>query len=324
MKQILDSELVLNKDGSIYHLKLRAEHIADTIIVVGDQHRVDMVSKYFDRIEHKIQNREFRTHTGILNNTRLSVMSTGIGTDNIDIALNELDAIVNIDLKTRMVKEKLKSLNIVRLGTSGAVQRDIPVDSFVLSKYGLGFDGLLNFYRTTMTNSNGSIDRDGGQGTRDERGTSDVIENEMTDSFIKHTNWSERLARPYIVKGSDKLIEQLGDGLLKGITASAPGFYGPQGRVLRLALSYPEMNAMITSFKYIRASSKLRRDSAGKGERIVNFEMETSALYGLGKLLGHDTCTICAIIANRIRKEYSKDHQKTIDEMIKFVLEKLT
>lgn len=290
MKQIPSSELILNPDGSIYHLKLKPEHIADTIILVGDPHRVEMISKYFDRIEHKIQNREFTTHTGILNNTRLSVLSTGIGTDNIDIVLNELDAIVNIDLQTRQIKSQLKTLNIIRLGTSGALQRDIPVDSLVLSKYGLGFDGLLNFYSSSPTGE--------GWGA-------------MTDAFIKHTNWNEKLARPYIVKASDKLLEQLGEGLLKGITATASGFYGPQGRVLRLPVSYPELNEKITTFSY-------------KGERITNFEMETSALYGLGKLLGHNTCTVCAIIANRIAKQYSKDYKKTVDKMIQLVLERLT
>ncbi|MBN4051280.1 nucleoside phosphorylase [bacterium AH-315-M05] len=299
MKQIPASELILNSDGSIYHLKLKPEHIADNIILVGDPHRVEMVSKYFDHIEHKIQNREFTTHTGTLNNARLSVISTGIGTDNIDIVLNELDAIVNIDLQTRQIKSQLKTLNIIRLGTSGALQRDIPVDSIVLSKYGLGLDGLLNFYLTPYP----SPEEEG-------RTNSILTEDDMTDAFIKHTNWNEKLARPYIVKASDKLVEQLGEGLLKGITITAPGFYGPQGRILRLPLSYPELNEKITTFNH-------------KDERITNFEMETSALYGLGKLLGHHTCTICAIIANRIAKQYSKDYIKTVDKMIQLVLERL-
>src|SRR3990172_1129229 len=300
MKQIPSSELILNPDGSIYHLKLRHEHIADTIIMVGDPDRVEMVSKYFDRIEHKIQNREFRTHTGILNNAPLSVISTGIGTDNIDIVLNELDAIVNIDLQTRQIKSKLKSLNIIRLGTSGSLQKDIPVDSLVLSKYGLGFDGLLNFYRGNA----GNVEALHATPLHSLHSPAAI-----RDAFIKHTNWNEKLAKPYIVKGSDKLAEQLGEGLLTGITATAPGFYGPQGRVLRLPLSYPELNKKIETFNY-------------NGERITNFEMETSALYGLGKLLGHNTCTICAIIANRVSKQYSKDCKKMVDAMIRLVLER--
>lgn len=288
MEKIAESELVLNPDGSIYHLKLRPEHVANDIIIVGDQGRVTTVSDNFDHIEHKIQNREFCTHTGTINGKRITAMSTGIGTDNIDIVLNELDAIVNIDLETRTIKEDKVSLNIIRLGTSGALQEDVPVDSMVMSSYGLGFDGLLNFYEGK-----------------------DVMEEDMSQAFIEHTQWGQNLSRPYIVKASEELSARIGEGMISGITATAPGFYGPQGRILRLPLAYPAQNEKISSFNY-------------EGHRITNYEMETSALYGLGKMMGHNTCTVCAIIANRIVQKYSEDYQATVSKMIKIVLERLT
>ena len=288
MNKIPESELVLNPDGSVYHLKLRPEHIAETVIIVGDPHRVSMVSNYFDSIEYSIENREFVTHTGYVGEKRLTVLSTGIGTDNIDIAINELDAAVNIDLKTRTVKENFKSLKIIRLGTSGAVQEDIPCDSFVISSHGLGFDGLLNFYNVPK----GIVDQD------------------LTNAFLSHSKWDNALPRPYIVAGSDILLKELGKNMIQGITATSPGFYGPQGRVLRLPLFDPYQNEKITSFGFA-------------GLRITNYEMETSALYGLGKMLGHQTCTICAIIANRLAKTYSKDYKKTVDKMIGIVIERL-
>ncbi len=289
MTNFSESELILNPDGSIYHLKLRPEHIADTIIIAGDPDRVGAISKYFDKTEYKIQNREFLTHTGYINNKRLSVLSTGIGTDNIDIVLNELDALANIDLKTREVKEKHTALNIIRLGTSGALQSDIPVDSFVMSIYGLGLDGLLNFYKSEKN----------------------VFENELTEAFIKHSGWNKDLPKPYIVKCSEILAEKTGYDMIKGITATAPGFYGPQGRRLRLELRYPELNKKMETFNY-------------KNHRITNFEMETSALYGLGALLRHNTITICAIIANRINKQFSKDYKKSVEKLIQLVLNRIT
>jgi len=248
-----------------------------------------LVSKYFDHIEFKMQNREFTTHTGILNKKRLTVISTGIGTDNIDIFLNELDALVNIDLKERTIKKDKKSLTVVRIGTSGSLQGDVPVDSFVLSDYGLGLDGLLNFYK----------------------GHQQVIEKEITEAFIRHSNWNKNLAFPYIVKGSEDLIKKLESGCIKGITATASGFYAPQGRTLRLLPEINDLNEMLSSFSF-------------ENKRITNFEMETSALYGLSALLGHQACTVCAIIANRIEKQYSKDYKKTVDQLIQFVLGKLT
>ena len=289
MKILQESELVLNTDGSVYHLKLKPEYIADTIIVVGDQGRVKTVSKHFDNIEYQISNREFVTHTGTLNKKRLTVLSTGIGTDNIDIVMNELDAAVNIDLKTRQLKPQHTILNIIRLGTSGALQADIPVDSFVLSTHGIGCDGLLNFYKF------------------DEN----ILDKRMMDAFIKYTAWSKNLPRPYIIKGSDKLEKLLGKGLYKGVTATASGFYGPQGRILRIPLAMPQLNERIESFNF-------------EGHRISNFEMETSALYGLGAMLGHNMVTVCALIANRVTNEYSVDHQQVIRNLVEVVLDRIT
>ena len=286
MKKFKETELILNPDGSIYHLKLRPEQIADTVFVVGDQGRVPMISKYFDRIEHKVQNREFLTHTGYFSRKRLSVVSTGIGTDNIDIVLNELDAAVNIDLEKRALKDRHTSLNIIRLGTTGALQAEIPIDTMVASAFGLGFDGLMHFYDFNPS----------------------LAEMDMANAFTNHLNWNSKLSDPYIFSASPLLLNHMAANLIKGITCTANGFYGPQGRELRLSLAYPEMNNLIEQFQY--------------GEyKITNLEMETSALYGLGKLLDHHTLTICNVIANRVRKEYSKDAKKSVDEMIRYALE---
>lgn len=289
LEQIPESELILNPDGSIYHLRLRPEHLSENIIVVGDPGRIETVSKRFQKVELKIQNREFLTHTGWFNDKRITVLSTGIGTDNIDIVLNELDALVNIDLEKRTVKKDHTALNIVRIGTSGALQDDIPVDSFVLSSYGLGFDGLLNFYD----------------------GLKKINEKAMVKTFMEQASWNKKFAKPYIIKASPMLEKRLSDGLITGITATASGFYGPQGRTLRLPPSRPDLNETLTSFKY-------------NGLRITNFEMETSALYGLSALLGHNACTICAIIANRIARQYSKDYKKSVEALIDLVLQRLT
>ncbi len=278
----------MNPDGSVYHLKLKPEHVAPNVIVVGDQGRVEVITQHFEKIEHKIQNREFLTHTGYYRGERITVLSTGIGTDNIDIVINELDAVVNIDLEKRVQKEKHTALNIVRLGTSGALQEDIPVDTYVASAYGLGFDGLLHFYRY------------------DEG----LTETAMEDAFMKHTGWSERLARPYIVAGSDELLKRVAADLRKGVTATAHGFFGPQGRELRIPLAFPGLNDKMADFSH-------------NGQRITNFEMETSALYALGRILGHNTLTVCNIIANRARKEYSENYQESVKKMISYVLDKI-
>ncbi len=288
MKEVKESELILNPDGSIYHLKLLPEDIADTIIVVGDQNRVEAISKHFSQIDCKKSNREFVTHTGIFNGKRVTALSTGIGTDNIDIVVNELDALVNFDLKARTINKTHKSLNIIRLGTSGALQPGVDVDTFVVSEYGLGLDGLLNFYDAEH-----------------------IYEKEMSEAFIKHTGWSDKLPYPYIVKASESLIRRIGEGLKTGITATAPGFYGPQGRVLRLPLADKGINRKIEKFRY-------------KGNRINNFEMETSALLGLCKMLGHNAVTVCDIIANRVTKSFSKDYKKSVEELIRLVLERIS
>jgi len=288
-RQIPDSELIINPDGSIFHLKLQPEQLADIVLLVGDPGRVSSVSRHFEKIEHQVSNREFITHTGVYNNKRISVLSTGIGTDNIDIVVNELDALVNIDLKSRKAKSETKSLQLIRLGTSGSLQKDIDTDSFLVSSYGLGMDGLLNYY--------GNLES--------------IVETKMSEAFQLHTQWKTGLPYPYIVKASEKLLTSLGKGLKAGITATAPGFYGPQGRVLRIPLAVPGMNDAFTSFQY-------------EGERITNFEMETSALYGLSKHLGHEALTICSIIANRLAKTYSKDYKITVDKMISLVLNRLT
>ncbi len=285
---IKESELILNPDGSVYHLNLKPEHIASTIIFVGDQDRVAKISKHLDTIEFETQKREFKTHTGTYKGKRLTVMSTGIGPDNIDIVMNELDALVNIDLETREVKKDLKSLNIIRVGTSGSLQGDVPVDSFVLSTHGLDLNGMLHFYQ---------IDP--------------ICNPEIEDAFISHTNWHKDKARPVIIGNSEKL-ENLLDGskVYKGVTATAGGFYGPQGRVLRLPLFDDEMNAKMDSFNY-------------NGIKITNFEMETSVIYGLAKLLGHHACSLNAIIANRPNGTFSKDSKKAVEELIKYTLNKL-
>jgi uridine phosphorylase len=288
MNKIPDSELILNPNGSIFHLHLLPHQISNIILLVGDPGRVEMVSNNFDSIEHKVQNREFATHTGTYNNKRVSVVSTGIGTDNIDIVINELDALVNIDLKERVVKKEHTQLKLIRIGTSGALQKEIDVDSFVLSQYGLGMDGLLHFYKNNFKE-----------------------EEEILNAFIAQTGWGAPLNAPYLVKGSTQLFDLLKEGMHNGITATACGFYGPQGRRLRLDMAIDSLNEKLTAFNY-------------KEHRITNFEMETSALFGLSKLLGHEAITACAIIANRIKKEYSKDYKVTVDKLVKIILQRLT
>lgn len=287
--KIGESELIINQDGSIFHLHLFPEDIANDIILVGDPGRVEVVASFFDHIELKKQNREFYTITGSLRGKRLTVISTGIGTDNIDIVVNELDAIANIDLKTRTKKEGHKTLNLIRIGTSGSLQEYLPVDSYLMSKRSIGFDGLLNFYANRNS----------------------VSDLEFEAAFKNFVNWDNLLPSPYVVDASEELIKKLdGENMVKGITISAPGFYGPQGRQLRLPILDKNINDKIEAFEF-------------KGQKITNYEMESSAIFGLSKLLGHNAITICAIIANRRRKEYSKDYKPVIEELIKIVLERL-
>jgi uridine phosphorylase len=285
MQPIAESELIINSRGAIYHLDLRPEELATTIITVGDPDRVATVSKYFDSIEHRSQHREFVTHTGYIGKKRITVISTGIGTDNIDIVLNELDALVNIDLDQRTPKNTLTHLTIIRVGTSGALQADIPVDSFVASTHGLGIDNLLNFYRHEENEE----------------------ENQLLHSFITQTQLHHRLAHPYISGASAALIRHFVDGYHQGITVTCPGFYGPQGRVLRLGLSQPELIDHLTSFAY-------------GPHRITNFEMETAGIYGLGKILGHHCLSLSAILVNRITKEGSRDGSAAVEQLIRQTL----
>ncbi|MGB5007844.1 MAG: nucleoside phosphorylase [Ferruginibacter sp.] len=289
MQRIAESELIINSRGAIYHLDVRPEELAGTIIVVGDPERVKKVSIHFDKIEHRLQHREFITHTGYIGNKHVSVISTGIGPDNIDIVFNELDALANIDFETRTIKEKLAKLNIIRFGTSGSLQADIPVDSFVASTHGLGLDNLLNFYKYEKT----------------------AADQEMANAFTEQTGLDIQITRPYAFSGSDLLLQKFGDHFHKGITVTCPGFFGPQGRVLRLGLSSPELVDRLTHFNF-------------NNHRITNFEMETSAIYGLGKLMGHECLSVNAIIANRVVKEFSKDSDAAVEKMIKKALEALT
>ena len=289
MQRIAESELIINGRGAIYHLDVRPEELATTVITVGDPDRVAEVSKYFDEVEIKRQHREFVTHTGRVGKKRLSVVSTGIGPDNIDIVLNELDALVNIDFETRLIKESLTSLNIVRVGTSGSLQADIPVDSFVASTHGLGLDNLLNYYRLEHNDQ----------------------ENQLLHSFVTHTQLHAQITNPYISLAGTNLLKDFVDGFHQGITVTCPGFYGPQGRVLRLGIKNPSLINQLTTFSFGQ-------------HRITNFEMETSAIYGLGKLLGHHCLSLSAIVANRVAQEFSKDSASTIDRLIKNTLEVLS
>lgn len=285
---IKSSELILNPDGSVYHLNLKPEHIAQDIIFVGDQNRVEKITKHFDSIEFSIQKREFKTQTGTYKRKRITVISTGIGPDNIDIVMNELDALVNIDLNSRAIKEKLTSLNIVRIGTSGSLQAIIPVDSFVMSAYGLGLDNMLRSYLIDV-----------------------ISEKEIEEAFIAQTNWDDRKGRPYVIKGSSSLIRKFESNQIhKGFTGTAGGFYGPQGRVLRLGIQDADLNSKMDSFNY-------------NGIQMTNLEMETAAIYGLGKLLGHECLSLNAIIANRANGTFSEDPYKAVDALIKYALDKM-
>ncbi|MCF8273512.1 MAG: nucleoside phosphorylase [Flavobacteriaceae bacterium] len=285
---IKESELILNPNGSVYHLNLKPENIAENIIFVGDQDRVEKITKHFDTVDFKIQKREFKTHTGTYKGKRISVISTGIGPDNIDIVLNELDALVNIDLKTRQPKKQLTSLNIIRVGTSGSLQHDIPVDAFVMATHGLDLNAMLHAYQITL-----------------------VTNPDIEDAFITHTNWNVNKGRPLIINNNSSLENQFSSDLIyKGITATAGGFYGPQGRVLRLPLQDPELNHKIDTFNY-------------KGLRISNLEMETSVIYGLSKLLGHKALSLNAIIANRANGTFSKNPSLVVENLIKYTLERI-
>lgn len=282
------SELILTPEGQIYHLRLRPEELADNIILAGDPGRVAEISKYFDEVELCVENREFVTHTGIYKGVRITAMSTGIGTDNIDIVLNELDALANIDFATRSIKLDHKSLNIIRLGTSGGLQAELAPGTAVASKFAIGFDGLLNFYARR----------------------NEISDTACEKAFMEHTRWNPLLTTPYICEGSPALLEKTAPDNPKGYTISAPGFYGPQGRELRLKVADPQIFENIRSFSY-------------NDHRITNFEMECSAIYGLSKLLGHKALTICVIIANRETGQFLEDYHPAVDKMIRDTLNNL-
>ena len=289
MQRIAESELIINSRGAVYHIDLLPEELAQNIIIVGDPDRVEMVSKYFDKIEVKRQHREFVSHTGMIGNKRITCTSTGIGPDNIDIVLNEFDALVNIDFGSRMIRKELTTLNIIRIGTSGSLQADVPVDSWVAGTHGLGLDNLLNYYRLEHNDQ----------------------EKELLQSFVTHTQLHAQICNPYVSLASASLLKHFVDGFHQGITVTCPGFYGPQGRVLRLGIRNPELIDRLTQFRFGQ-------------HRITNFEMETSAIYGLGRLLGHHCLSLNAIIANRIAKEFTKDAHKLVDGLIKKVLETIS
>ena len=282
------SELIINDDGTIFHLHLRPEQVADTIILVGDPARVEAIAKRFDEVECRASNREFNTVTGVYKGKRMSVLSTGIGIGNIDICVTELDALANIDFATRTVKEQHRQLTLVRLGTSGALQPNIELGEVVYARTSVGFDTLLNYYA----------------------GRNEVCDLEIEKAFVEHTGWSELLHRPYFVDSDAELWEHFKDSVTEGITIAAPGFYAPQGRYVRLQPADKDLNAKIESFRY-------------KGRRITNFEMEGSALAGLARLMGHRATTMCTIIARRIAKDAKTDYKPFVEQMISMALEKL-
>ena len=285
---IAASELIVNPDGSVYHINLKPGQVAQDILFVGDQNRVEKITQHFDSIEFSSQKREFKTQTGTYKGKRITVMSTGIGPDNIDIVMNELDALFNVDLATRTIKNELTSLNIIRIGTSGSLQADIPCESIVMSQYGLGLDNMLRSYL---------IDT--------------ISETEIEDAFITQTQWDLRKGRPYVIAGSSKLVKRFeSDAIFKGFTGTVGGFYGPQGRVIRLGIQDSDLNTKMDHFNY-------------KGIQLTNLEMETAAIYGLGKLMGHECLSLNAIIANRATGIFSEDPYKTVDALIEYTLHKL-
>lgn len=290
MIRIPESELIINPDGSIFHLHIKPEELAERVVLVGDPGRVEMVAGFFEQILHEGSNREFVWTTGLFKGVAFTVLSTGIGTDNIDIVLNELDALVNIDFETRTPKPEHKSLKIVRIGTSGSLQKDLPADSWLLSEKAIGFDGLLNFYE----------------------GRNKVGDSDFEAAFVASTDWLPNLPAPYVVNADASLLKALkGDEVHMGVTISAPGFYGPQGRVMRLPLAMPDINDKITAFKM-------------GDRRVTNYEMECSAIYGLSALLGHQAATVCVIIANRLAGTYSQDYKKQVKLLVGFVLNRLS
>lgn len=289
MKYFAESELIINPDGSVFHLHVKPEQLADKVILVGDPGRVAVVASHFDTKEFEVESREFKTITGTYKGKRITVLSTGIGCDNIDIVLNELDALANIDFKTRYQKDKFRQLELVRIGTCGGLQPYTPVGTYICSEKSMGFDGLLNFYA----------------------GRYDVCDLEFEKAFLDYMHWERPLCIPYVIDASAELIERIGrDDMVKGVTIAAGGFFGPQGRELRIPLADPKQNEKIENFEY-------------KGYRITNFEMESSALAGLARLMGHKAMTVCMVIANRLIKEANTGYKNSIDNLIKTVLDRI-
>ena len=288
-KFFAESELIINGDGSIFHLHVKPEQLADKVILVGDPGRVSLVASHFDSKECDIESREFHTITGTYHGKRISVVSTGIGCDNIDIVLNELDALANIDFKTRTEKEQLRQLTLVRIGTCGGLQEYTPVGTFIASEKSIGFDGLLNFYS----------------------GRNDVCDLPFEEAFKQHMQWNPQLCAPYVIDADKDTLERIaGEEMVRGVTIACGGFFGPQGRELRIPLADPKQNEKVESFEY-------------NGYRITNFEMESSALAGLARLMGHKAVTCCMVIANRRAKNVNANYKNSIDELIKLVLERI-
>lgn len=289
MKKIIPaSELIINDDGSVFHLHIKPEQLSDKIIMMGDPGRVELTASLFDSIETEASSREFRTITGTYKGTRITALSHGIGTDNIDIVVTELDALANVDFETRQVKDEFKQLTMVRVGTSGGLQPHCSIGSFVVAQKSIGFDGLINYYAN-----------------RDK-----VAETDFEEAFKKYVNWSPLHCSPYVVSADEKLVEQIGHDMIKGVTISAIGFYGPQGREVRLPLADPELNSKIESFRFGEHS-------------ITNYEMESSALAGLSKLMGHRAMTVCSIIANRVALESNANYKGSIEDLIRTVLDRI-
>lgn len=289
MKHFPPSELIINDDGTIFHLHLKPEQLADNVILVGDPGRVALVASYFDEQEFSVSSREFNTITGSYKGKRITVISTGIGTDNIDIVVNELDALANIDLETRTEKKQLRKLNLIRIGTSGGMQPDIPLGSFLISEKSIGFDGMLNFYA----------------------GRDSVCDLPFEEELKKQLKWNKQFCAPYVVDADKELVNKIGgDDMLRGVTISANGFYGPQGRVLRIDLAEPELNQRIEDFRYA-------------GYKITNYEMEGSAIAGLANLMGHRAMTVCCIIANRRVEAANTDYNPYVEKLIQTVLDRI-
>lgn len=301
MKHFAESELIINADGSIFHLHLKPEQLADRVILVGDPGRVSTVASYFDTVEYELQSREFHTITGLYRGKRITVLSTGIGCDNIDIVMTELDALANIDFSTRMEKEQHRQLTIVRIGTCGGMQPDTPIGTFVASVKSIGFDGLLNYYA----------------------GRNNVCDLVLEEAFTKHMKWSPIKGAPYVVTASHDLIEQIAaDDMVRGITIACGGFYGPQGRQIRIPIQDPDQNAKVETFRYTVPSSTPATPQ-GTELKVCNFEMESSALAGLSALLGHRAMTCCMVIANRYAQEMDTEYKNKIEDLIQLVLDRI-